>query len=111
MTLIDLLYFALILLIGLATFAVFWLIAGYIIFRTVDSKLRGCPGCKRGATGIIVETETEYLGTHIDRMGRETVRIRTEKVIDHYECNRCGHTWVRSFERKERNPIHIPTKP
>lgn len=111
MTFTDFLYFVLILLILLAAFGLFWLVAGYIIFRSVDSKLRRCPNCKRGAAGVIVESETEPLGTRIDRMGKDMVRVRHEKVIDHYECNHCGHTWIRSFERKERlTPLGQKTK-
>jgi len=109
MTFLDLLYFTLILLIFLAIFAIFWLISGYAIFRAVDHKLRRCPNCKRGAAGIIVETETEPLGIQMDRTGKELVRIKSEKVIDHFECNHCGHTWIRSFERKERYPVHKKT--
>jgi len=101
----DLFYFLLILLILLAFFAVFWLVAGYILFRLVDRKLRRCPNCKRGGTGIIIDSELESHGIRMDRMGKEMVRTRFEKVIDHYECSRCGHTWIRSFERKERLPV------
>jgi len=101
MTLIDFLYFGLVLLIILAVFGVFWIVAGFILFRLVDRKLRRCPNCKRGAAGIIVESETEPHGIYTDRRGKDMVRIKSEKVIDHYQCNRCGHTWTRSFERKE----------
>lgn len=104
MNLTDLLYYTLTLLIILAIFGVFWVIAGYILFRVVDRKLRRCPNCKRGGAGIIVESETEPLGIEIDRRGKEMVRIKSEKVIDHFQCGNCGHTWTRSFERKQPVP-------
>jgi len=105
MTLNDLLYYTLILLILLVIFAAFWSISGYIIFRTVDNKLRRCPHCKRGSAGVIINTETEPLGAFIDRHGKKPVQVKTEKVIDHFECRRCGHTWTRSFARKQGYPL------
>ena len=105
MTLLDLMYYTLIFLAMLAAFGVFWIIAGYLIFGSVDSKLRKCPSCRRGGAGMIVETETEFLGVTIDRSGKQAVRVRSEKVMDHYECKHCQHTWLRTFERKERQPL------
>jgi DNA-directed RNA polymerase subunit RPC12/RpoP len=105
MTFTDLFYYCLTALIILAIFGVFWAIAGFVIFRTVDRRLRRCPNCKRGAVGIIVDTETTPLGTHIDRSGKNPVQIKSEKVTDHFECKHCGHKWMRTYERKERYPI------
>ena len=105
MNLQDFFYFGLLFLLLLTVFAVFWLVGGYILFRMVDRKLRACPDCKRGAAGTIIETEIEPLGTQIDRTGKEAVRVKSERVTDHYQCNHCGHTWTRTFERKERIPI------
>ncbi|NUM45440.1 MAG: hypothetical protein HUU38_12115 [Anaerolineales bacterium] len=101
----DLFYYLLIFLTFLAMFAIFWLISGFIIFRVVDNKLRRCPNCKRGAAGIITNTETEPMGVQMDRTGKDLVRIKSEKVVDSYECKHCQHTWVRSFVRKERMAV------
>ncbi len=108
MNLTDLFYYTLVLLIILAFFGVFWVVGGYILFRLVDRKLRRCPNCKRGGTGIIVESESEPLGIQLDRRGKDMVRVRAEKVIDHYQCNHCGNAWTRSFERKQ--PILVDGK-
>lgn len=105
MTPTDLFYYCLIAFIILAIFGVFWAIAGFIIFRSVDSRLRRCPNCKRGAVGIIVDSEITPLGTQVDRSGRNPVQIKSEKVTDHFECKNCGHTWMRTYERKERTPL------
>ncbi|GAB4580870.1 MAG: hypothetical protein Fur0022_36140 [Anaerolineales bacterium] len=107
----DLFYYTLIFFGFLAVFAVFWLISGWIIYRVVDHKLRRCPNCKRGAAGFIMQTETEYLGIQMDRTGKELVRIKSEKVLDYYECQHCQHTWTRSFVRKERTPMHKKDAP
>lgn len=106
MTLTDLFYYLLIVIILLGVFGVFWAVGGYLIFRTVDSKLRRCPNCNRGGAGVIVDTETTPLGSHVDRTGRKAVRIKSEKVTDHFECSHCAHTWMRTYERKERYPIN-----
>jgi len=106
MTISDFLYFALIIILTLSIFAVFWLAGGYILFRQVDAKLRKCPNCKKGGAGDIIETNATPLGSIVDYSGKEAVRIKSEKVVDNFECNRCGHTWQRSFERKERYPLH-----
>ncbi len=106
----DLFYYTLIFLGILAIFAVFWLICGFIIFRVVDNKLRRCPNCNRGAAGLITNTETEPLGVQMDRTGKELVRIKSEKVVDYYECKHCQHTWMRSFVRKERVPVSRTVK-
>lgn len=101
----DLFYYTLIFLGILAVFAVIWLIGGFFIYRAVDNKLRRCPNCKRGGAGVILETETESMGVKMDRTGKELLRIKSEKVIDHYECQHCQHTWDRSFVRTERVPV------
>jgi hypothetical protein len=105
MNLPDLFYYLLTFLIILAIFAAFWFVGGFVILRIVDNKLRRCPTCHRAAAGIITETETEPIGVQMDRTGKELVRIKSEKVVDHYECKHCQHTWVRSFVRKERVPM------
>ncbi|MCB9134083.1 MAG: hypothetical protein H6636_01565 [Anaerolineales bacterium] len=102
MNYLDLFYYTLIFLGILAVFAVIWLIGGFFIYRAVDSKLRRCPSCKRGAAGFITTTETEPMGIKMDRTGKELVRIKSEKIIDYYECKHCQHTWERSFVRTER---------
>ncbi len=111
MSFTDFLYFVLVFLIILAAFAVFWLVAGYVLFRLVDRKLRRCPNCKRGAAGVIIETEAEPLGVQLDRSGKQAVRIRSEKVVDQFECKHCGHHWMRSFKRTERIPMDGKTIP
>ena len=110
MALIDFLYFGLLILLLLGIFAVVWLIGGYILYRVVDRKLRACPNCKRGASGTIIETEIEPLGTQIDRTGKEAMRVKSEKVTDHYQCKHCNHTWMRTFERKERTPVNTQNR-
>ena len=105
MQLTDYFYFALILILFIAIFGVFWLVGGYIIFRSVDRKLRRCPNCKRGGTGYINDTDIVPLGVTIERNRKETVRIQSSKVTDYYECEHCHHTWLRTFERKERQPV------
>ena len=98
-------YYLLLCLIWAGIFAIFWAICGYIIFRFFDRKLRACPDCKRKAVGFITDTEIERLGTEVDHSGKEPVRVKSEKVIDHYECKHCGHIWMRTYERKERLPL------
>ncbi len=105
MQLTDYFYFALVLIILLAVFGVFWLVGGYLMFLSVDRKLRRCPNCGRGGSGFINDTDIVPLGVSIERAGKETVRIQAEKVTDHYECKHCSHTWMRTFERKERQPM------
>lgn len=98
-------YYILLCLIWAVIFAIFWAICGYIIFRVVDQKLRACPGCRRKAAGIITDTEIEQLDMQVDHSGKESMRVKSEKVTDHYECKHCGHAWMRTYERKERTPI------
>jgi predicted RNA-binding Zn-ribbon protein involved in translation (DUF1610 family) len=105
MQLIDFLYFALVLIILLAIFGVFWLIGGFLLFRQVDRKLRRCPNCGKGGSGFINDTDIVPLGVQIERSGKETVRVQSEKVTDHFECAHCGHNWIRTFERKERQTM------
>jgi hypothetical protein len=107
----DFLYFGLVLIILLAIFGVFWLVGGYIIFRSVDRKLRRCPSCGRGGSGYINDTNIVPLGVNIDRTGKKTVRIQSSKVTDYYECEHCHHTWTRTFERKERQTLQEKTAP
>lgn len=101
----DLGYYLLICLIWVAIFAVFWAVFGFFIYRTVDRKLRACPNCKKKAAGMIVETEITPLGMQMEHSGKELVQVKSKKVSDHYECKHCQHTWMRTFERKERLPL------
>jgi len=108
MTLIDLLYFALVFLIILAFFAVIWMIGGYFLARSVDRDYRACPECKRKGTGFIINTKIETLGTQIDRSKLTPFRVKREKVTDRYQCDHCQHTWIKTFEREDRTPIQKP---
>ena len=101
----DLGYYLLLCLIWVGIFIIFWAICGFIIYRFVDRKLRVCPNCKRGASGMITNTDIEPLGIEIDHSGKKSVKIKSEKVTDHFKCKHCEHTWLRTFERKERFPL------
>lgn len=105
MTFSDLIYLLPICLLSLAFMVGFVMLIGYLLFRSVDSNLRRCPSCKRGAIGKIMDTEIELIQSRIDYSKLTPVRTKREKVTDHYECKRCGHTWTRSFERHSRTPI------
>jgi ribosomal protein L37AE/L43A len=79
------------------------LILGIVItalwLKIMDKNIRACPKCGRKAAGFIVETTTERLGSRMDYKRRNPVRITTEKVTDHYQCEFCGHRWEKSFNR------------
>jgi len=105
MVLTDFGYYILLCLIWVGFFAIIWAIAGFFIFRFIDGKLRACPKCKRRASGKIEHTEIEPLGTQTEHTGKGPVEIKSEKVTDHYVCKNCNHTWIRTFERKERIPL------
>jgi hypothetical protein len=105
MTLIDLLYFSLILLVILAIFAVIWMLGGFFLAHSVDRKYRACPQCKRLGAGTITATEIEPLGTRIDRSKLTPFRVKRERVTDQYQCDYCQHTWTKSFEREDHTPM------
>ena len=86
----------LIILIGIVVTAL-WL-------KVMDKNIRACPECGRKAAGTIEETTTERLNSHVDYKRRTPLRITTEIVTDHYQCEFCGHTWTRSFRRTEQTP-------
>jgi len=65
-------------------------------------NIRACPECGAKAAGEIVDTQEIVISNHVDHRGRKPVRIKELKVIDHYECDVCQHTWERSFTRKDR---------
>lgn len=87
----------LVIIIGIAVTAL-WL-------KIMDKNIRACPECGRKAAGTIVETEEVELSSHVDHNRRISVRIKKLKIIDHYQCDFCEHTWVRSFNRTEQVPI------
>ncbi len=101
----DYLYTTLFCVLLLGVLALTVALSGYLLFRLVDRRLRRCPNCDRAAAGTIVESQVKTLGTFIDRSGNNPVRIKQEKVTDHYRCDHCAHTWTHSFERKERAPV------
>jgi hypothetical protein len=78
-----------------------------VAFNTLWLKLmlrniRACPECGAKSAGEIVDTQEIPISNHVDHRGRKPVRIKEVKIIDHYECMVCKHTWERSFTRKER---------
>lgn len=87
-------FVSVVILIGIAVSAL-WL-------RYIDRHLRACPRCRRKAAGYIVETETASSHSHVDSKGREPARVTEEHLIDHYQCEHCGHTWTRSFKQTKR---------
>jgi len=105
MILTDLGYYILLCLFWVVIFVIFCAICGFFIYRFIDWKLRACPNCKRGASGMITNTEIEPLGMKIDHTGRKPMRVKSEKVTDYFECTHCDHTWIRTYERKERIPL------
>ena len=70
----------------------------------LDRHLRACPECHRRGTGYIVDTETLESNTHIDYRGGQAARVTKEHLVDHYECEHCGHQWTRTIRRTERTP-------
>ena len=105
MVLSDFGFYLLLCLFWIGIFIVFWAVCGYLIYFFVDRKLRSCPNCKRRAAGKITKTEIEPLGEIVDHRGRKSVRVKSEKVTDHYKCKHCEHIWMRTFERKEQTPL------
>jgi hypothetical protein len=101
----DLLVYGFIVAVIIGLMALFWIAGGYIMFFFIDRRLRACPGCKCKAAGTIIETGKEPISNAVDRKGRKPVRVKVEKVTDHYQCEHCGHTWSHTFERTERTPI------
>ena len=65
-------------------------------------RIRACPDCKAKAAGEILETEEIVISNNVEHRGRKPIRIKETKVIDHFQCEVCNHTWTRSFIQKER---------
>ncbi len=89
----------LVIIIGIAVTAL-WL-------KIMDKNIRACPECGRKAAGTIVETEEVLLSSYVDHKRRTPVRVKKLKIIDHYQCDFCEHTWERSFNRTEPVPVKV----
>ena len=96
----DAFYFVLLCLLLLVVLAATLAVAGFILVRFIDRKFRSCPECGSKSTGVIVGTEIQHLKTYVDHTGRSPMRLKLEKVTDNYQCESCGYTWTRTFERK-----------
>ena len=105
MSLIDLLFFALVIVIILAFFGVIWMIGGYYLAHKVDQDYRSCPACKTKGAGTIIDSEVVLLSNSIDRTKLTPYRVKREKVTDQYQCESCQHTWEKTFDREDRSPI------
>ncbi len=107
----DLLVYGLIVALIIGLMALFWIAGGYIMFFFIDRRLRACPNCKRKATGQIIESEAELISNAVDHKGKRPLRVKVEKVTDHYQCEHCQHSWAHTFERTGRTPIQgVPLK-
>lgn len=82
---------------GAAAFAVTsWL------FLSTDGRLRQCPECKTKGAGYITQTDTLEIFTNTEHRRRVAYQVTHESMEDHYECEKCGHTWVIAFTRTKR---------
>jgi len=77
-------------------------VINYFWLKFMLRRIRACPHCGKNGAGEIVETEEIVLSNSVDHRGRRPVRIKETKVIDHFQCETCAHTWTRSFIQKER---------
>jgi len=74
----------------------------YLWLKLMLRNINTCPECGAKGAGEFVDTQVIVLSNSVDHRGRKPVRIKEEKVTDHYECEVCKHNWTRSFVRKER---------
>jgi hypothetical protein len=79
--------------------------ANYLWLKFMLRRIRACPECGAKAAGELIDTEEIVISNKIERRGRKPIRIKETKVIDQFQCEKCGHTWTRSFVQKERFKI------
>jgi hypothetical protein len=74
----------------------------YLWLKLMLRRINTCPECHTRGSGNLLDTQEIVLSNHVDHRGRKPVRIKEVKIIDHYQCEACNHTWERSFVRKDR---------
>jgi hypothetical protein len=74
----------------------------YLWLKFILRRINTCPECGTRGSGTIIDTQEIILSNHVDHRGRKPVRIKEVKVVDHYQCETCNHTWERSFVQKDR---------
>jgi hypothetical protein len=77
----------------------------YIWLKFMLRNIRACPECRTKAAGEVIDTEEIVISNNVDYRRRKPVRIKETKVIDHYKCKACDHTWIRSFNQQEREKM------
>ncbi len=74
-------------------------------FWYIDRDLRACAECGSKGTGYIVDTDTISSQTHMDYKGQTPMRVTEKHLIDHYECEECGHKWEHALKQKKYTPV------
>ena len=77
----------------------------YLWLKIMLRRIRACPECGAKAAGEVIDTEEIVISNKIERRGRKPFRTKETKIIDHFQCEKCSHTWKRSFIQKERIKI------
>jgi hypothetical protein len=96
-TFLVLLLFGLIILVGVV-FSYWWLVM-------FDKKLRTCPNCQTRGAGNVVESELIASQSQMDFKSHRPVRVTVKTFEDHYKCERCGHTWIRTAQETTRTAV------
>jgi hypothetical protein len=88
-------------------FGLFFLLAvvsSYLALTWFNKRATQCPACDRKGAGEVVESRVLNSVTHTEqrtrwglfRQDRYMVQVTDETYEDHFECQHCGHRWIKT---------------
>jgi transposase len=97
------------LLLGIMVAAIFVSVTFWM--RQVDNEYRKCPQCGEKGAGYIARSDVIESKSYVDHKAWRRKQITLEKIEDHYQCEKCGHTWTVLFEHATRSEPQSPSSP
>jgi hypothetical protein len=67
-----------------------------------DKRMRKCPHCHQTGGGDITESTLIGSKNYMDFKHQPPIRVTVKSYEEHYQCQYCGHTWIRTAEETVR---------
>ena len=98
-TFLILFFFGVIIFVG-TIFSYWWLVV-------YDKRSRTCPKCGTVGGGQLSDSYIVNSENHMDFKGMRPSRVTINTHEDHYQCEHCGHTWIKTAKETKRVGVKV----
>jgi len=72
-----------------------------------DKRMRKCPHCHKIGGGDVTESAMIGSKNYMDFKHQPPIRVTVKTYEEHYRCQHCGHTWIKTAEETVRNLVKL----